>query len=95
MNLQRHTCRTPGSPRREKVMVIPDERTGVITRVRWSETRGGEAFTVIADKTNRGWEFSEMSMWEVQWYPMKSTAAAVSFVRRRAAHHVSAPGIAA
>jgi hypothetical protein len=42
-------------------------------RVEWEETRDGELFFIIADRTHGGWVFNERSTWESRWYPARAS----------------------
>ena len=54
----------------------------MFTRVEWTEVRAQEGYRVIADLTPNGWEFWEMSSWEVRWYPMTATSQLVAKAER-------------
>jgi len=50
----------------------------MFVRVEWTEVREQESYLVIADLTDKGWEFWERSSWEIRWYPMISTSQLVT-----------------
>ena len=42
-------------------------------RPEWRESRNGELFFILAEKTDGKWRIYERSTWEVAWHPCSAT----------------------
>ena len=47
-------------------------------QVKWTEVRGAEVFSILAEKHPAGWKFFDCRSGEVRWYPLEQNVLLVA-----------------